>query len=196
MDKTTRNKKYIFYMHPAPGTLMYKYIKDYWECSKKVCGDNGSRARNDALKYPFHVTLTSFFCLEDESKLQALVEIAKEAFSHVDENPVISSITYSHPHISPKIGPRSNDNMSGLSIIAPSVSNATFKLVENAKDFYLRKVDDLHLTIYNHTSYKTMERLEKIGTLNVVRSIQWNDVALILWETDDTYSYWKKVHQF
>ena len=184
-------------MHPAPGTRLYKYLSEFWVIAKRVCGPYGSRYTNDAIKYPFHVTLTSFFRLNDQTKLTELIDIAKTVFKDISSTPVIDSTPYD---ITPYNVPRGFThglNMSGLKLSAPQVTKAIHKLTDKASGYGVKSkvANDLHLTLYNKVNHIIRDSLE-CSKPPVIRATPWDKVRIILWETNDSYSYWKQVHKF
>lgn len=182
---------FVFYLHPAQGTPLCERLAAFWAASERICGKQGRSQRNDALKYPFHVALTSFFTLDGERAVAEVIRLGEQAFSAVARHPVLEAKPYRVPGTEPPC----DYNTSGIALQAPDVSRAIGALIRSGTRYGLQSTvaDGLHLTLYRHVSHSTMVSLED-SLLAAVRSALWEDVVIILWRTDRSCMTWKQVH--
>ena len=176
---------YIIYLHPKSNTHLYDKLFDYWNISKGVT----TKEQNSALYYPFHITLCKFFKINEKKDLYNIIDTCKKEFSSLSKNPVETERIYYSPKFQTDIRSMNSKYSCGLKINSPEVSKCLDKIQSNCNDIKVKK--SLHLTLYNNVSKNTMEVLQI--RMPYLVHIEWEEINIILWETDENLSYWKQV---
>ena len=171
--------KYIFYLHPSPGTKLCDAVSKYWDMCTEIC----KGYTNYALMYPFHVSLTGFFTLDEknlEEELDHVIEIGREVFKNLQDKPVTDFHSYSFR------------GMSGITIKVPSISDKLF-ILENIPG--VKSKTGLHLTLYHEVEDSIRKIIENTTNIKIVRETEWENIDVILWKFDDK-GKWIQVYDF
>lgn len=177
-----KSTKYILYLHPSINTHLYKLLDEYWCCANLLYKKHG--IVNECIKYPFHITLTSFFKLDDETTLNLLIKKIIEIKQE-------TSIKYIN------IGKRYGviNNLTEKYFRANYINSEDLIMFCKKIQYYfpfLNVKNNLHLSLYNNVSPKFVDLYEKL--LLKLGAINNKDWDLILWKTDG--KVWNIVKKF
>lgn len=166
--------EYILYLHPDQYTCQYQTLQDYWDLSKDKL-KKGIIKKNDAMLYPFHVTLSSFFTsslLERE-----LTEEIKKAFSSVNFNEyLISKIgTYTHNLKFYKV-----KNTIGISLYIPSLKEPLLSL---SSKIPVKDPLTHHLTLAHNFYPEDENKIQSLINNVIIPLDKWDDKwCVVLWK--------------
>lgn len=199
---------YIFYMHPDSSTNFYSSMEKYWLKAKAICKTG---IKNDAMKYPFHITLTSFFQISDEKTLNSLISSIENKINSLSgKNLVSDTETYYVPsksyisHYTKNIAYNFSQNFNlnekeklffkGISLNSPEVINMINNL---QKDFnFIKAKPDLHMTLYHNVNFWGRQMFENEIISENMNSNTCDKWKFILWKSNKNHTIWEKVKEF
>ena len=180
-EKVLPRKKYILYMHPTPESTQYSSLSEYWEKSRKI---TESGIQNEAVKYPFHITLTGFFETSDPYSIINRIGEFSQNVIH-EKRPVTTlklATTYDTSH---KTG------LMYVGITAPKISKFLGWLKREFPFISTPSQQSLHLTLFNRVKRQDIHRFKE--EMNILPLEDWtDDWCFALWEFDAEKDILKK----
>ena len=182
--------KYVFYLEPTVNTYASQVMTRYWRNIKSLSENDGMG--NEATRYPCHVSLSSFFTLKSEQNVNNIINCASSLFEQVPNRESLVHMTC--------VKDETDDGSyySKLLFQSKEMSNIVANVVSNCLNYSadIQPVQTLECLLYNVGSESSMKHIEEYTSIDCVRSTEWSDVCISLYETDDNLSYWKRVHKF
>lgn len=145
IDNNTYKSTYIVYLHPARNSELYNKLLSLWNKMKST------KIKNQAIIYPFHATLTSFF----QDDVETVIKTCHAIFeSDITVNKIIPYAVQDRNN--------SKNNIIGLSLNASKISQKMDLLLAKCKQLKSPSKNNLHITLAHMFEEKNREKIEKM----------------------------------
>jgi hypothetical protein len=167
-------------------------LEKYWNRARYLNLNYG--VANDALQYPFHITLTGFFTTDHPDIMVGKIQ---NILNRVDPRKnKAQGFHYTYPKLFPHQQNHDENQLHyrGIGIRSPQISNF---LKELETCFPLLNIkSDIHLTLYHNILTSHLSFYERMVSELLNLSAWSNSWSLVLWRTNDALTQWEIVQEF